>query len=303
MKVFISWSGEVSKSIAAELNEWLPMVIQNVQTFMSAESIEKGTRWANVISKELEDTSVGIIVLTAENIKAPWIYFEAGALAKSVDDTRLHSILFGIKPSDVGTPLSQFQITRFEKQDVFKLLTSINDSCGDDKLPVERLSKIHDRFWTSFAETVTAVMTDHSGNTPVDAKKPEADIASAVQEILVLARQQNQIVHSPERILSRDVIEEIVRSYNLNSEDPRRRYERTKAMRDMFKAWAQMNSQLESLEIPNPELKAMMLASRSNFDRAFSGVMETFDNTAERAKLMEDDSMSFRHKRGIRMSA
>ncbi|MFD2428562.1 toll/interleukin-1 receptor domain-containing protein [Sphingobium scionense] len=118
MKVFISWSGEDSRKIASELYEWLPMVVQSIQPYMSSESIDKGTRWASSIANELEGTHVGIVVLTPNNVTAPWINFEAGALAKIVDDTRLAPILFGLKPSDVGTPYPNFRL-HFSTRKIF----------------------------------------------------------------------------------------------------------------------------------------------------------------------------------------
>lgn len=41
MRVFISWSGELSQSIAKELSEWLPSIIQSVEVFYSPEDIKK----------------------------------------------------------------------------------------------------------------------------------------------------------------------------------------------------------------------------------------------------------------------
>ena len=81
MKVFISWSGETSKGLAEALREWLPAVIQAVNPYFSPDDVSKGSRWSSEISKELEDSAIGIICLTKENLEAPWIMFEAGALS------------------------------------------------------------------------------------------------------------------------------------------------------------------------------------------------------------------------------
>ena len=41
MKVFVSWSGELSKEIAEVLKKWIPCIIQSVEVFYSPEDIEK----------------------------------------------------------------------------------------------------------------------------------------------------------------------------------------------------------------------------------------------------------------------
>jgi len=118
VKVFISWSGELSHKVSIALREWLPMVIQSIDPYVSSEDIDKGTRWSSDIAKELEDSSYGIICITPDNLSAPWINFEAGALSKSIDKSRVSPFLFSVKRSEVQGPLVQFQSTIFDKADV-----------------------------------------------------------------------------------------------------------------------------------------------------------------------------------------
>ncbi len=93
MKVFISWSGPRSAAVAEALRYWLPKVIQALEPWMSADDIEKGTRWRSGIATELEQSSVGIICLTRENLDSTWIHFEAGALSKQQKSTYVREIL------------------------------------------------------------------------------------------------------------------------------------------------------------------------------------------------------------------
>lgn len=84
LSVFISWSGRRSQKLAQALHDWLPQVVQKVTPWMSSEDISAGARWANLIAGQLETTGFGIVCLTRENLIAPWVHFEAGAIAKSV---------------------------------------------------------------------------------------------------------------------------------------------------------------------------------------------------------------------------
>src|SRR3989454_7866890 len=115
MKVFISWSGDRSRTIADVLRRWLPSVLQAVRPYFSPDDIAKGTRWSSEIAKELEASKIGIICLTGDNLSAPWLMFESGALAKNLDKSFVIPLLVGIKQSDVSGPLAQFQLTVFEK--------------------------------------------------------------------------------------------------------------------------------------------------------------------------------------------
>src|SRR5438045_9691418 len=97
MRVFICWSGERSRAVAEALYEWLPLVLQRVEPWMSTNNIEKGSQWRSGLALELENARVGVICLTPENLKSTWLHFEAGALAKKQQQqgTRVCTFLYG----------------------------------------------------------------------------------------------------------------------------------------------------------------------------------------------------------------
>jgi hypothetical protein len=104
MKVFISFSGERSKAVAHALRGWLKNVLQALDPWFS-EEIVKGKRWSPEIAKQLDETRFGIVCLTAENLEAPWICFEAGACSKSVrDDAYVVPYLHEVARSEVVGP-------------------------------------------------------------------------------------------------------------------------------------------------------------------------------------------------------
>ena len=151
MKVFLSWSGERSKLIAETLREWLPLVIQAIKPWLSASDIDKGTRWSSEIASQLEDTTFGIICLTPDNLEAPWIHFEAGALSKTIDGAFVCPYLFQVDPSDVKGPLVQFQATRATKEDTNNLLHTIN-SVLKEGIPESQLNKAFEVWWPDLEE-------------------------------------------------------------------------------------------------------------------------------------------------------
>jgi len=99
MKVFISWSGPISREVAVALRDWLPSVIQAVEPYVSSEDIDPGVRWGVDIAGQLDDTEFGVLCVTRNNVTAPWLNFEAGALSKSVERSRVVPFLIDLSPS------------------------------------------------------------------------------------------------------------------------------------------------------------------------------------------------------------
>ncbi len=69
MRVFISWSGDRSRAIGEAISKWLPAVIQAIDPYFSPDDVAKGSRWSTEIAKELEQSGVGLICLTRENLE------------------------------------------------------------------------------------------------------------------------------------------------------------------------------------------------------------------------------------------
>jgi hypothetical protein len=134
MKVFVSWSGDVSKQLAEVLSKWLPKTLQYVKPYFSPDDIEKGSRWDSEISQELKASKVCIVALTRRCLDSKWIMFEAGAISTSHDKARVCAILFDIKPTNVVGPLQSFQATEFSKDEIRRLLVTINSNAEERML-------------------------------------------------------------------------------------------------------------------------------------------------------------------------
>lgn len=126
MKIFISWSGETSRSIAQALREWLPRIIQSVDPWTSDQDIQSGARWGAEIARRLTETNFGIVCVTPDNHDRPWLMFEAGALSKAVDEARVCPYLFGLSSSQLQGPLVQFQAKAADKDGTRRLVLDIN---------------------------------------------------------------------------------------------------------------------------------------------------------------------------------
>ncbi len=217
MKVFISWSGEESHKVGLALREWLPSVIQTIEPYVSSEDIDKGTRWSTDIAGELDESAFGILCVTKQNLNAPWLNFEAGALGKSVDKSKVCPLLFRIKRSEVSGPILQFQSTVVEQEDIYKLLKSINSTCGSDAIPEARLEKAFNVWWPSLEEELAKIPTQEAQ--PPAKKEPENPTEKILEELLQLSRNSQMILRNPEELLPVDYMDHVLRKTGISRND------------------------------------------------------------------------------------
>jgi hypothetical protein len=184
MEIFISWSGERSKAVATLLKRWIPDVIQQISPWVSHIDINAGTRWNNEIQARLSKVKFGIICLTSENTTASWILFEAGALAKTLDDTFVCPYLVDLKPSDIpGGPLTQFQAKTATREGTWELLLSINAALKESGLSDNKLQRAFARCWPELESELSNLPPsgdDHYGSRSSDDK---------IEEILMIVRE------------------------------------------------------------------------------------------------------------------
>jgi len=152
---------------------------------MSADDIEKGTRWRSGIAIELEQSSVGIICLTRENLDSTWIHFEAGALSKQQQSTYLCTFLLDLEPTDVKEPLAQFQATKFQKTDLRKLISTINNNLLESKLAEAELGEAFDVWWPKLEQRMRGIAKVEPSALPI---RSDRDL---LEEILGLLRLQS----------------------------------------------------------------------------------------------------------------
>lgn len=203
MKVFISWSGNKSHKVALVYRDWLPSVIQTIEPYVSSEDIDKGARWSTDIATELEDSTFGILCVTNENLNAPWLAFEAGALSKTMDKSFVSPFLFDIKRSEVDGPILQFQSTIFQKNDIKKLVKTLNKACGESSIPDNRLDKAFD-VWFPTLENDLNKLKDIPDE-PAKTEERDGYSSEILEEILDLARNNQKLLRTPDPKLNESI--------------------------------------------------------------------------------------------------
>jgi hypothetical protein len=201
MDLFISWSGKKSQEVALALKEWLPFVLNDVVPFLSSEDLHPGKRWSTDLSRQLEKTDFGVLCLTKENVNAPWINFEAGALSKKVEISQVVPLLLDVKGSELPDgPILIFTYVYLDKEGVKKVVTDLNDAINR---PLEkgRLETSFEKWWPELEDRLNAIKDKFSKATAVE---DEFTMESAVrrnnemlEEILELARNQEKRVNLP----------------------------------------------------------------------------------------------------------
>jgi hypothetical protein len=202
MRIFLSWSGELSRRVAIAFDDWLPSVIQSVQTWVSSADIESGTRWSDVLFRELEADSFGIACVTKQNPSAPWINFESGALAKQVTKARVVPFLFEMRQSDLPAnhPFAQFNYVIYRqgqdnRETMLKLLSDINKA-NESQLTDTQLTNSFDAFWPKLDARLTQLVREAPVLLGQAAQENDVDVGAVLEELLQLTREQQREIRT-----------------------------------------------------------------------------------------------------------
>lgn len=127
MKIFLSWSGEISKGFAIALKSWIINYFDYKIDFFLSEEISAGKLWYDAIEENLNNCELGIFCITQGNLKSPWLGFEAGWLSKRFHDGTAIPLLLNVNPDDYNqSPLSGFQSKSTDLKGILYVLEKIN---------------------------------------------------------------------------------------------------------------------------------------------------------------------------------
>lgn len=221
---------------------------------MSATDIAAGARWSPDIQRQLSETSFGVLCVTSGNQTAPWLVFEAGALAKAVEDTFVCPYLIDLEPAQVQPgPLAQFQSKRANEDGTRDLVRSINRAAKDGALPEDKVERAFAKWWPDLQGRLVGAPAELQQATP-------RSTSDMVEEILVIARD----VQRTARAAPLNVFEPL-RAF-LHTSTPEQRADVARQIRD-----ALANTADDTLLMPE----------------FWAGFMAAFVDTATQAKVVQ----------------
>jgi hypothetical protein len=158
-------------------------MIQSVDVFVSKHDIDSGARWAAVLAEKLEESSFGILCLTADNLSAPWLLYEAGALTKHISGKVCGLLIAGLNPANISGPLAQFQHRSWERDNVRALVRDLNKGVATP-LEADQIDLVFDKWWGDLESGYTkALGALKKGNSAVT--RPDREL---LEELLQLIR-------------------------------------------------------------------------------------------------------------------
>lgn len=182
MLVFISWSGEKSRAIARALHNWLPKVIQAVKPWMSDKDIEAGAFWDDQIRSNAHSAEFLIVCVTSENVRAPWLNYEAGAIAERLKG-RACPYLIGVSKNQLGpAPLSRLQAKESTETETLELVKAVNSALGERRLEPRVLEDTFRMFWPELASGLETL--------PMQSQEDVRSDSDKLNEILAIVQAQ-----------------------------------------------------------------------------------------------------------------
>jgi hypothetical protein len=200
MHIFVSWSGERSKKAAQGLRSLLEDVFQQAVEVFISDYIGAGENWQQRIGVELEQSEFGVLCLTQDNFQAPWLLFEAGAVAKKFGSARVVPYLIDELPEAADhSPLAQFQRVRADREGTYRLIQAINE-IRDSPQPAQKLERSFARWWPDLEQTLKSLPV--LAQTQASVRSDRQILEKILQMITTLAQAQARSLELPKEELA-----------------------------------------------------------------------------------------------------
>ncbi|MNF97224.1 hypothetical protein D3C84_800440 [compost metagenome] len=117
-------------------------------------------------------------------------------------------MLFRLKKSELKGPLVQFQATVFEKDDVLKLMQSINGALLEHALDPARLEKAFATWWPELENQLNGIV-DGPSEPPAQQHLIPAEISNVLEELIDLTRANHKLLREPGLLLPPDLLHDL----------------------------------------------------------------------------------------------
>jgi hypothetical protein len=156
MRIFLSWSGVRSRIVAEALKDWLrDLFYPEIQPWLSSLDITAGARWEQELATALAESNLGILCITEESLRSPWLLFEAGALGKSLTTAALVPYLIELSPGVLPPPLQQFQTVEATRDGTLRLSQAVNGQLQETRRDRRDLERHFDQWWPRLEAVLT----------------------------------------------------------------------------------------------------------------------------------------------------
>ena len=194
LQIFISWAGKQAETIGQGFRDYLPDVVNAIDPFISGSDIDKGSRWGEVLTGNLQESPCAIVCLTPESLDSIWVAFETGAISRAAGGpdsatARVWTYLMGLQNKDLQlSPFAAYQSTNDTEGETLRLVKSINQLSPDPASADSLKRRFDGVFWPRFSD-VLKTAREIPAQSIATIKVPEPDILS---EILLTVRSLQQ---------------------------------------------------------------------------------------------------------------
>jgi hypothetical protein len=153
--VFVSWSKARSKGPAKAFADWLGVVVQLARPWISTKDVPAGSPWFSKITAALEHCNFGVVFVTRENMREPWLHFEAGAVLKAVsNEARVCPVVLDFDLTDLEDPFASLNAVRPDREGMLRLALEINAAI-DSGVGEDQVKVAFDGQWANLEQKLT----------------------------------------------------------------------------------------------------------------------------------------------------
>lgn len=201
-KVFISYSGAMSKAISELIHTWLKHTLQTVELLYTPAFIQPGQRIHLMLFEALAQADIALLIYTKEGLNCSRMVFEAGYVCKAKANGGVISLLFGLTPEVLPEPINAFQCEVFSNNGMWRIIKGINGQLREQRIDEDTLKHVFDREWGGLVQDVDKIMQQLSAQLLNSARLAagfppnEGHSATATQQLL---KQQQAKAQQEER--------------------------------------------------------------------------------------------------------